>query len=281
MDKEDAMASASILWVDLRLRHPRPAAAFGLEPHYRLTGISDPRSLPSAIAAANPEVLCFEYDFPDLSGLHALRETKQRFQRLPILMLTAMHSEGLAVWAFRSGVRDYLVRPIEPQELQARLDALIALADRKQEGTARPMMAPDCLVPVEFRHRAGRETLTQRAISYIENHYHEPLYLDTVARVCGISASRFSRLFKIEQRATFGQYLIRFRIQKAMELLQRPGASVTEVALSVGFSSPSHLTHCFRRYGGTSPSDYRRRMALAPAIGGVALARHETTRDRA
>lgn len=145
------------------------------------------------------------------------------------------------------------------------------------------MMAADSTVPAEFRHRGGHKKVTQRAINYIEIHYHERVYLATVARICGISGSRFSRPFKLEQGVTFSQYLSRYRTTRAMEQLQRPGASVTEVAFAVGFSSPSHFSHCFRRYGQISPSEYRRHMGLAPgdAVGGVALTRQQMTSDRA
>ena len=189
------MATLSIVWVDLRLcPNPRRSAAQGLDAHYRVTTVKDLEALPAAIGDARPAILCFDFDHPDLGGLHALRETKKRFPGLPILMLTESHSEELAVWAFRSGARDYFVKPVPPFDLHARLDALSALTDQIPGSDARLLRAPDCPVPAEFRWRVEGGWRTQCAINHIEAHYYEPVYLDSVARICGMSASHFSRI---------------------------------------------------------------------------------------
>jgi YesN/AraC family two-component response regulator len=253
------MATASILWVDLRLCRARAVAVSGLEARYLVTRIQDPGKLPDATTSARHGVICFEYDYPDTAGLQALRATKTSLPHVPILMVTEQHSESLAVWAFRSGVRDYLVKPIDPFDLAARLDTLLSLGDEGSVGGARPMVRCHSAVPAEYRIRSGSEKLTQRAVNYIEAHYHEPIYIETLARICGMSASRLSRVFRDEQGEGFSRYLCRFRVLKAAALLRRPGASVTEVAMAVGFLNPSHFTHAFERYAGMLPSDHRKR----------------------
>lgn len=259
------MATASILWVDLRASSTEPSAAYVLEAHYRITWAKDVGRLPEAIAAAMPKVLCFEYDYPDLTSLRVLRETKRQVQRVPILMLTETHSEDLAIWAFRNGARDYLVKPIEPGDMHARLDAVIALGDAKRGADEHLSMACHTPVPAAFRCGSRGEKVTQCAIGYIEAHCHEPIYLETVARLCGLGRSRFSRVFKAEQGETFSRYLNRYRVARAMQLLRRRGASVIEVAFAVGFTNSSYFTHSFRRYSGMLPSDYRRRVEDGPA----------------
>lgn len=259
------MATTSILWVDLRASSTKPSAARVLAADHRVTWVKDVGRLPAAIAAAMPKVLCFEYDYPDLTSLRVLRETKRQFQRVPILMLTETHSEDLAIWAFRNGARDYLVKPIERCDMHARLDALIALAGAKRCADAPLSMACHSPVPAAFRCGRRHETVTQRVIAYIEAHYHEPIYLETVARLSGLSRSHFCRAFKAEQGETFSRYLNRYRVARAMQLLRRRGASVIEVAFAVGFASPSYFTHSFRRYGGMRPSDYRSRLEGGPA----------------
>lgn len=253
------MATKQVLWVDLC--RARPVAVNGLEARYRVTRVQDPGRLRDAIT--RPGVICcFEYDYPDIAGLQALRDTKTSLPHVPVLMVTEQHSESLAVWAFRSGVRDYLVKPIEPCDLSARLDTLLSLGDQEPGGGARAMVRCHSAVPAEYRCRGGSEKLTQRVVNYIEAHYHEPIYLETLARICGMSASRCSRVFRAEQGEGFCSYLCRFRVLKATALLRGPGASVTEVAMAVGFANPSHFTHSFQRYAGMLPSDYQKRAVI-------------------
>lgn len=280
------MATASIVWVDLCASSTEPSAAHVLQAApYRVTCVKEVGRLPAAIAAAMPKVLCIEYDYPDLTSLCVLRDIKRHFQRVPILMLTAMHSEDLAVWAFRNGARDYLVKPIERGDLCARLDAMIALADAKRGADAHLRTAWQSPVPAAFRCGSRREKVTQCVIAYIEAHYHESVYLETVARLCGLGRSRFSRVFKAEQGETFSRYLNRYRVARAMQLLRRRGASVIEVAFAVGFANPSYFTHSFRRYSGMLPSDYRKRVEGGPAPaqgsgGPLAMTWQESTTDR-
>ena len=76
------------------------------------------------IRQVSPHFLCFEFDFPDLEGLRAVKTTKLRFPELPILMLTDYHSEDLAVWAFRARVWDFLVKPLSSSDLHDRVETL-------------------------------------------------------------------------------------------------------------------------------------------------------------
>ena len=70
--------------------------------------VTRPASLLEVVARQDAQILCFEYDYPDAAGLRKLQEVKRYFPHLPVIMLTLQHSEALAIWAFRTQVRDYL-----------------------------------------------------------------------------------------------------------------------------------------------------------------------------
>ncbi len=73
-----------------------------------------------------------------------------------------------------------------------------------------------------------------------------------------ISEFHFSRLFKKATGLPPSHYFIRQRVARAQRLLQETEASIIEIGLSVGYSSPSHFAQIFRRETGLSPSDYRK-----------------------
>jgi DNA-binding NarL/FixJ family response regulator len=60
-------------------------------------------AVPETIRKTSPKLLCFEYDYPELSGLRALQQAKRDHAGLPILMLTEYHSEALAGAGGRGG----------------------------------------------------------------------------------------------------------------------------------------------------------------------------------
>lgn len=96
----------------------------------------------------------------------------------------------------------------------------------------------------------------QVAKAYMEHSFGKELSVETIARECGLSEYHFFRLFK----ATFGisphQFLIRKRIERACELLQHPGLSISEIAHQCGFSDIFTFSKSFKKHTGFSPTHY-------------------------
>ncbi len=92
----------------------------------------------------------------------------------------------------------------------------------------------------------------------MESRYAEPLGVDDLSRIAGISRAHFSRRFREALGLSPYQYLQRVRIDRARELLGR-GHGVTEAALSVGYRDLGRFAQAFRRQVGCAPSELRPR----------------------
>jgi len=97
------------------------------------------------------------------------------------------------------------------------------------------------------------------AISHIERHYADPITLDELIEISGMSRRSFLRTFE----ATMGyppiSYLIRLRVLHACKLLQQSERSITDIAMSVGFSDSNYFSRKFRAVLGTAPREYQRK----------------------
>lgn len=93
---------------------------------------------------------------------------------------------------------------------------------------------------------------------YIGQHYVEKLSLNQVADEFFMSSSFLSRKFQKETGKNFGEYLREIRVQQAAYLLQYTEKSVTDVALSSGFSNTNALIENFKRIYGKTPGEYRK-----------------------
>lgn len=100
----------------------------------------------------------------------------------------------------------------------------------------------------------------ERAFRYLHAHLGTNVDLGELAAVVGLSRYHFSVAFKLATGETPHGALTRIRIDRARELLADPALAVTEVALAVGFQTPSAFAATFRRLVATSPSAYRRRL---------------------
>ena len=96
------------------------------------------------------------------------------------------------------------------------------------------------------------------AVEYLRAHLDEPLPIAALTKRLGFSRSRVFDLFTAETGMAPHHYLVRLRLEKAMELLRDTRMTVTEIALATGFASGQHLSRVFRKYRGETPSEWRK-----------------------
>lgn len=116
----------------------------------------------------------------------------------------------------------------------------------------RHMPAAENAVPVDRRLMALRDM-----VGYVQLHYTGKISLADIAAAGHVSVSTCCDIFKRHMLRTPLSYLTHYRLEKAAERLRNPGLSVTEVALSVGFSSASYFAETFRKFYGASPTQWR------------------------
>ena len=102
-------------------------------------------------------------------------------------------------------------------------------------------------------------TQVGRAQRYIRLHLSERLSLQRIAREARSSSYHFARLFQAYVGESPFEFLRRIRLALALRLLQEdPAASVTEIALSMGYDTPAALNKSFRKTLDLSPRDFRK-----------------------
>ena len=96
--------------------------------------------------------------------------------------------------------------------------------------------------------------IMDEATRYIEEHFAEKLSVDGLVRRMGYGRTQLFSLFKQHTGLTPNEYLVRYRVLKASEMIKR-GKPVTEVSKAVGFSTPSYFRSVYLKYTGKKPSD--------------------------
>src|SRR5579859_1986424 len=98
-----------------------------------------------------------------------------------------------------------------------------------------------------------------RAQRYMRLHLTEQLTLDRLAREAGSSSYHFARLFNAYVGETPFEFLRRLRLVTALRLLQEDAdASVTEIALNIGYDTSASFNKAFRKLLATNPGDFRK-----------------------
>ncbi len=114
-------------------------------------------------------------------------------------------------------------------------------------------------VPVEsgLRQKNGLDHV-RPALAYIQENYALPMKVAEIAAVCHMSESHFRRLFEENIGMTPTEYLNRFRIWRACDLIRSSGSSMEEVAMRVGFTTTSTFNRNFKRVTGNSPYQWKK-----------------------
>ena len=102
------------------------------------------------------------------------------------------------------------------------------------------------------------DTTVQEMKRWIEAHCTENLHIPDLVRMSGYSRTRLFSLFASAAGMSPNDWLIRCRIEKARQMLATGKGTVTDIALSCGFSSPAYFTATFRRYTGRPPREFMR-----------------------
>ena len=250
-----------LLWVDMKLSIPDYDTIDPFRDVFAIHEYAAISSLDGEIEKLRPAVICFDFDFPTKEQLKLLQRTKQDHAAIPMIMLTVQHSEALAVWAFRTRVWDYLVKPVPQRDLDRCLCALREILTMRNAGVERRRaVLPMSGVPDENRWGGPRgysPVTLAPAIEYVERGYREKLTSTDAAALCKLSSFQFSRLFKETYGLSFLEYLLRFRIREACRLLKNPSIAVTDVAHLAGFQDPSYFSKIFRRYMDCAPSQFQ------------------------
>ena len=95
-------------------------------------------------------------------------------------------------------------------------------------------------------------------LDYIGQHLTHDLSVAELAAIAHCSPSHFKVLFKRSTGMPVHQYVIRARVERALDLLVEGDLPLSEIALQCGFASQSHLGVCFRLHYGKTPAELRR-----------------------
>jgi AraC family transcriptional regulator len=97
----------------------------------------------------------------------------------------------------------------------------------------------------------------RRITNYMKEHLDETIGLQELADLVRLSRFHFCTAFRKATGFSPHQWLVRIRMERARELLTNSRLTITEIALAVGYQTPSSFTQAFRASTGTTPTEYR------------------------
>jgi YesN/AraC family two-component response regulator len=188
-----------------------------------------------------PCLVILDLMMPEIDGFEVLdwMRRNQETRRVPVLILSG-----------RMLTLDDIKR-IEQHALVT-FQSKDILSEDETTATLLRMLAGTDVLPSQT------SALVKRTVIYLHENYANPLSRREIAESIRVSENHLSRIFRRELGISPWDYLNRYRIRQAKELLASTEDSVTSVALQVGFNDPAYFSRVFRRQVGQSPTAFRK-----------------------
>jgi len=188
-----------------------------------------------------------------------------------IIVILSAHSEfEYARTAMRLNVFDYLLKPITHEgvtncfaAIKDKLDIIHKLdihANRESQAELQACFPYSRGRLLDKNPIATNEDTNYRINlikSYIDKHVGEAISLESMADLLAMNPTYFSRFFKRHEGIQFSDYLVRRRMEKAIELLADPHNKIFEICAKVGYYGKQSFYKQFRKATGRTPIQYR------------------------
>ncbi len=204
-----------------------------------------------------PDIILSDVMMPEMDGIAMLEKLKtdQRTSHIPVVMLTAKADITSKLAGLERGADDYLAKPFNEEELHVRLKKLIELRKLLRERYT----SMESLPKTKDKALMIEDAFMLKIRSIMEAHLDNDRFgIHELCIEIGMSRAQLYRKFKSLTDKTVNEYLLKFRLFKAKEMLINSDLSVSEVAYEVGFKNLSHFSRAFTETFGLNPSSVRK-----------------------
>jgi DNA-binding response OmpR family regulator/nitrogen-specific signal transduction histidine kinase len=225
-----------------------------LEPDFHIIEAKDGQEGVDRAREAVPDLVISDVMMPKLDGYQLCEalKTNEKTSHIPVILLTAKAGEENKLAGLGTGADDYLVKPFNSRELQARAKNLIALRRKLAEHFRREGL----LQPPEIKVPSVEEAFLRKLMQATEQHLGEEDFgLAALQHELNMGQKQLYRKIKALTGQTPTEFIRTLRLRRAKQLLAQHAGTVSEIAFQVGFNNLSYFSKCFREEFGQLPSE--------------------------
>src|ERR1700720_280260 len=187
-----------------------------------------------------------------------------------------MNMQGLQTTAVASSLAGDQQFHLLANSLAKLLETATRELDRDQKVAKASLVTASHILQAEIERFSCADGITAgglaawqilRVRAYIDSNLHRAIPIRDLSAVARRSPAHFSRKFKLAVGKSPHAYVVRRRLERACHLMMTSAASLSEIALSVGFSDQAHLCRLFRQAFGQSPASWRRERGIPDEVG--------------
>lgn len=232
-------SNQSILIVDddPQARHYYTSLVKKKFPHHQIVEAENGKQALAQLNHEIPALILLDLVMPEMNGFEVLSwvRAEERIRSIPVVLISGRLLDYADIQRL-----NYVRTVILTKDILSEDETLEFLGQEEIWSTQQPT-----------------SQLVKQALAYLHQNFNHPIQRKQIAEELGVSENYLSQIFHKETMLTPFDYLNRYRIHKAKELLIHSDERITQIGLKVGFNDPAYFCRVFHKLTGYSPQDFR------------------------
>lgn len=210
------------------------------------------------IAELKPDIVIADINLPIINGISMIGKTIDEYQYSAIIVSGYSEFE-YAKTAMKYGVTEYLLKPLNHDELSEAIKKAVERREIRNVYNKVLKNKTDVKEIIVLDYEADYDNsdgIVQKMLEYTKNNYMNKIVMNDIARHLNYSETFLNRKFKEKMKTTYNDYLNRFRIQKAIEMMRESELYLYDIAERCGFNNYKYFNIVFKKYVGCSAKEF-------------------------
>jgi signal transduction histidine kinase/ligand-binding sensor domain-containing protein/DNA-binding response OmpR family regulator len=205
----------------------------------------------------NYDIVISDVMMPQMDGLTLVKRIKgnPNISHLPVILLTSKTDIDSRMEGIEKGADAYIAKPFSMEELHLTINNLIKNRLRLKGKFSGELGQKDKMIDKQVT--SNDEMLMRRVMESVNRNLSNTDYsIEQLASDVGISRTQLHLRMKEITGVSASSFVRSQRMEQALTLLRERKINLSQIAYTVGFTNEAHFSTVFRKYYGTSPSEY-------------------------
>lgn len=203
------------------------------------------------ITDKRPDIVLLDMRMPGIDGIDLMKELERINHKVKIIIISGYDDYVYTHEAIKYGAKDYILKPIDRDELNAALQRIKALLEKEKDNNERLNEYYGWTEDIPNRNI----DIISMVYEFIARNYSKDISLQILSNTFYLNKEFLSRAFKKRYGIGITSFINQNRLNKAAELLKK-GCKINDTAEAVGFNDVNYFSRQFKKYFNMTPSEY-------------------------
>ena len=204
-----------------------------------------------------PDLIICDIMMPVMDGMELLKAVKgnEKTNHIPIILLTARHTESTIMEGYQTGADDYITKPFSEKMLKIRIDNILSIRRKMWENYKQSKNID------EYKDKLAENPQKQAFVNkinelIIQNISKTDFGIEILAGEMRMSPKQMLRKVRALMDTTPFHVILQVKMTQAAKMLLETNMNISEIAFEVGYEELSNFSRAFKKYYNMSPREY-------------------------